>query len=76
MQLKYGIPHKDNNGYYSVTIMGFGRGYRTEPNESLLFSTDEVFCFDEIETEARCIDRNILFAVDKTPNGGLRYKSH
>jgi len=76
IQAKYGIPNKSEDDYYSVAIMGFGDGYRTEPNESLLFFTDEVFCFDEMDTEARCIDRNILFSVDKTPNGGLRYKSY
>lgn len=76
IQAKYGIPHKDDNGYYSVTIMGFGKGFRTEPNESLLLSTDEVYCFDEMVTEDRCIDRDTLFSVDNTPNGGLRYKSY
>ncbi|QCR38405.1 DUF943 family protein [Nissabacter sp. SGAir0207] len=76
IQSKYGIPHNDTAGYYSVTIMEFGDGYRTEPNESLLFFTDEVFCFYEMEPEARCIDRNILFNVSKTPNSGLKYKSY
>lgn len=73
---KYGIPHKNDHGYYQITIMGFGKGYRTEPNESLLLSTDEVYCFNEMVTEARCIDRDNLFSVDKTPNGGLRYQSY
>ncbi|MTD39577.1 DUF943 family protein [Erwinia sp. CPCC 100877] len=76
IQAKYGIPHKDDKGYYSITIMGFGKGFRTKPNESLLFSTDEVYCFEDMVTEAKCIDRDTLFSVDETPNGGLRYQSH
>ena len=73
---KYGIPHKDDNGYYSITVMGFGKGFRTQPNESLLFSSDEVYCFEEMVTNAKCIDRDTLFSVDETPSGGLRYQSH
>ena len=76
IRIKYGIPHKDDNGYYSITIMGFGKGFRTEPNESLLFSTDEVYCFEEMASGVKCIDRDTLFSINKTPNGGLRYLSH
>ena len=76
IQTKYGIPHKDDNGNYSITIMGFGRGFRTESHESLLFSTDEVYCFEEMATELKCINRDTLFSIDKTPNTGLRYLSY
>lgn len=76
IQAKYGIPNKDDQGYYNVTIMGFGKGFRTEPNESLLLSTDEVYRFAEMVTEMKCINRDILFSINKTPNGGLRYQSH
>ncbi|AYN29015.1 DUF943 family protein [Buttiauxella sp. 3AFRM03] len=76
IQAKYGIPHKSEDGYYNVTIMGFGDGYRTEPDESLLFSTDEVFCFYDMPTEVQCIDRNLLFDVDLSRNTGLTYESY
>lgn len=43
IQAKYGIPHEGKDGFYHVWIVDFGNGYRTEPDENLLFSTDEVF---------------------------------
>ncbi len=43
IQAKYGIPHEGKDGFYHVWIVDFGDGYRTEPDENLLFSTDEVF---------------------------------
>lgn len=72
---KYGIPKKYNN-YYLISIVDFGNGYRTEPNESLLFSTDEVFCFHDMPTEVRCIDRKPLLDVRWSKNTGLEYKSY
>ena len=76
IQEKYGIPHKDEDGFYHVLIMDFGNGYRTEPNESLLWFTDEVFCFNAMSTEARCIDRKPLFDVRWSRNYGLKYESY
>ncbi|WP_233509243.1 DUF943 family protein [Pluralibacter gergoviae] len=73
---KYGIPHTLSDGYYYVSIMGLGDGYRTEPNESLLFSTDEVYCFKEMYTEAKCIDRKPLLDVRWSQNRGLKYESY
>ncbi|WP_024562396.1 DUF943 family protein [Siccibacter turicensis] len=75
IQAKYGIP-EGYDSYYYIYLMDFGNGYRTEPNESLLFWTDEVFCFNDIKTDARCIDRKPLFTVRWSKNNGLEYESY
>lgn len=77
LKTKYGVPHTIySDGGYSVFIVDFGKGYRTEPNESLLLSTDEVFCFDDIQTDARCIDRSPLLSVRFSQNTGLTFESY
>lgn len=76
IQAKYGIPSKGTDYYYDILVVDFGNGYRTEPEESLLFSTDEVFCFNDMKTEARCIDRKPLFDVSWSQNTGLEYESY
>lgn len=76
IQARYGVPHKYEDGFYHVLFMDFGNGYRTEPDESLLFSTDEVSCFNDMPTEARCIDRKPLFDVRWSQNRGLKYESY
>lgn len=75
IQAKYGIPKKYNS-YYYISVMDFGNGYRNEPNESLLWFTDEVYCFNDMSTEARCIDRKPLFDVRWSKNYGLEYESY
>ena len=75
IKTKYGIPQKYNS-YYDISVMDFGNGYRTEPDESLLWFTDEVFCFNDMTTEARCIDRKPLLNVTYSHNYGLEYKSY
>ncbi|EPG2867514.1 DUF943 family protein, partial [Pluralibacter gergoviae] len=37
---------------------------------------DEVFCFNDMTTEARCIDRKPLLNVTYSHNYGLEYKSY
>ena len=76
IQEKYDIPNKGEDYYYYISVMDFGNGYRTEPNESLLFSTDGVSCFNDMSTEARCIDRKPLFDVRWSRNYGLTYESY
>ena len=76
IQEKYGIPDKDEDYYYYISVMDFGSGYRTEPNESLLWFTDEVSCFNDMSTEARCIDRKPLLNVRWSKNKGLKYESY
>lgn len=75
IKAQYDIPEKFNS-YYYISVMDFGDGYRTEPNESLLWFTDEVLCFNDIPTKARCIDRKPLLNVRYSQNYGLEYESY
>jgi len=74
IQAKYGTP-EEYDSYYYISFVDFGDGYRTEPNESLLFWTDDVFCFYDIKTDARCVDRKPLLTVRWSRNKGLEYES-
>lgn len=69
------IPEKYYN-YYLISIVDYGNGYHTEQNESLLFSTGVVFCFDDMPTEIRCIDIKPLFNVRWSENTELEYESY
>lgn len=76
---KYGVPkYKSYQGYkfYDVYIQDFGDGYRTEPHSSLLFSTDNVVCFDDMKVSARCIDMAPLMEISDSRNRGLTYDSY
>ncbi|WNN47805.1 DUF943 family protein [Siccibacter colletis] len=75
IQAKYGIP-EEYDSYYYISFVDFGDGYRTEPNESLLFWTDDVFCFYDIKTDARCVDRKPLLTVRWSKNNGLEFESY
>lgn len=73
IQEKYGIP-EEYDSYYYISFVDFGDGYRTEPNESLLFWTDDVYCFYDIKTDARCVDRKPLLIVRWSRNNGLEFE--
>lgn len=70
IQEKFGIPHKDARGYYSVYIQDFGDGYRID------LGTDEdsdLLCFDDMPVDARCIEKQPLMSVGSAPNAALYY---
>ncbi|ANI83993.1 DUF943 family protein [Kosakonia oryzae] len=70
IQARYGIPHKDENGFYDVYIQGFGDGYRID------HGTDEdsdLLCFDDIADAARCIEKDPLLNVGSARNVSLYY---
>ena len=67
---KYNIPHKRDDGYYSISIHGFGDGFRVD------HGTDEdsdLLCFYEIPTEARCIKKDPLINIGWSRNRGFFY---
>lgn len=70
IQMTYGIPHKDHDGYYSVYIQDFGDGYRVDRG------TDEdsgLLCFDDMTVAARCIEKRPLMSVGSAPNAAQYY---
>lgn len=68
---RYGVPRS-----YGLLVVDFGDGYRTEPNEELLFSTDEVFCFSDMQTDKNCINRKPLLEIGFDRNEGVVYRSY
>jgi len=71
IKAKYGIPHKSEDGYYSVNIMDFGEGYRVDRG------TDEgsgLLCFDDMTVPARCIEKIPLRRIGWSQNSGLFYR--
>ncbi|MFI8416157.1 DUF943 family protein [Serratia sp. NPDC078593] len=71
IQEKYGIPHKDDDGYYSVTIMDFGSGYRIDGETD---QDSNLLCFDEMPVDARCVEKKPLLWIDWSQNTGLFYR--
>lgn len=52
IQEKFGIPHKSEDGYYSVVIMDFDDGYRVDGDTD---QDSDLLCFYEMALDARCI---------------------
>ncbi|WP_039057785.1 DUF943 family protein [Enterobacter sp. Bisph1] len=67
---KYGIPHKDRNGYYTVYILDFGEGYRREQGTD---GDANLLCFDDMTVMARCIDKRPLMSLGSAPNAVMYY---
>ena len=71
IQTKYNIPHIRSDGYYSVFIMDFGEGYQIDRGTD---EDSDLHCFNEMDAEARCIKKNLLFTITWSKNTGLLYR--
>lgn len=70
IQVKYGTPHKDARGYYSVYVQDFGNGYRIDRGTD---EDSDLLCFDDMPVDARCIEKKPLMSVGSAPNATLYY---
>ncbi|MWO99547.1 DUF943 family protein [Escherichia coli] len=70
IQEKFGIPHKDARGYYSVYIQDFGDGYHIDRGTD---EDSDLLCFDDMPVAARCIEKKPLMSVGSAPNAALYY---
>ena len=70
IQAKYGIPHKSEDGYYSVAIMDFGGGYRIDGGTD---QDSDLLCFDDMTVAARCIEKETLLRIGWSQNTGQFY---
>lgn len=68
---KYNIPHIRDDGYYSVSIQGFGDGFRIDRGTD---EDSDLLCFYEMQTETRCIEKDPLMAVGWSKNTGFFYE--
>ncbi len=65
---KYGIPKTDEFGHYHIFIFDIGDGFKKNSEADSIwfsFSTTDLICFDEIKSEDRCIEKNILMRVTR-----------
>jgi len=63
---KYPIASYSNGGPDYITIFKFGDGYKKEGKEDRL-------CFDDMDTETNCIDKDILMTISRTREGLERF---
>jgi len=63
---KYHIRPYGNGGPNYITIFKFGDGYKKEGKKDRL-------CFDDMDTETNCIDKNILMTISRTREGLERF---
>ncbi|WP_162620963.1 DUF943 family protein [Franconibacter helveticus] len=63
LQQRYNlIPTK---GYFSLTIMDFGKGYVELPAEDFIagISQDDYLCFDSIKNKKRCLKKEVMASI-------------
>jgi hypothetical protein len=74
---KYGIPERDKNGVYYIAISDVSDGFKkaSEANFSAWYSLSrsDLLCFDEIKSENRCIEKNVLMEIMSTKVGEINY---
>ncbi|UDJ81091.1 DUF943 family protein [Kosakonia oryzae] len=70
IKARYGIPHKSEDGYYSVHIMDFGDGYRIDRGTD---EDSDLLCFNDMPVAARCIEKKPLRWIGWSPNTGQFY---
>jgi len=74
---KYGIPKRDKNGVYFIAIWDGSEGFKKiaeADNPSWYsFSGNDLFCFDEIKSENRCVEHIILMKIISIKEGEVDY---
>lgn len=58
------IPAPDHDGGYYVMIWSFGAGYKKEDDQ-------DRFCFNDMKTDFKCIEKNSLMFINHSANRGL-----
>jgi len=74
---KYGIPARDKNGVYYIAILDVNDGFKKVSEADYTswhsFSRDDLICFDEIKSESRCIEKNVLMEITAGTGGKIGY---
>lgn len=63
LRVKYKIPKPATYGSYTIIFWLFGEGYKEEGKYDRL-------CFDDMPPPKRCIEKEAIFAVEKSTNLG------
>ncbi|SHO58238.1 DUF943 family protein [Vibrio quintilis] len=71
LKAEYNFPNPLSDGTFYIYVWDIGKGiqeisqYDQEP---------EQICFKQRKIKNKCIEKNILFEISKTRNGGLQYR--
>ena len=69
LKSRYDIPKSDPDGYFTVNFWLFGDGYKEEGKY-------DRFCFSDMKTEKNCIEKELLFSIDKSKNFGISFTAN
>ena len=67
---KYKIPSPDEYGQYMVFVLNFGKGYRID---RWVDEDSNLLCFEDMNVEASCIEKDPLFRVVRTYKSKVYY---
>lgn len=71
---KYQLPSVDSDGNYYVAILDVSDGFKKVTEANLYwfsFEHTELYCFNEIKSEDRCIEKNFIMQI----NNGMQNKT-
>jgi len=63
---KYGVLRNYNEGEYSIAILNESDGFKKDTEANFYwfsFEHTDLYCFDEIKSEKRCVEKNILMNI-------------
>nr|WP_246494586.1 DUF943 family protein [Brenneria izadpanahii] len=67
LQEKYAIPKRSSYGSFNITFWDFGEGYKENEYDRL--------CFEDMQTEKNCIEKQLVFAIDDNGKGDITLKT-
>jgi hypothetical protein len=74
---KYHIPNRNDGSVYYIAILDINHGLKkvSEADYTSWYSLskDDLFCFDEIKSERRCIEKNVLMEITVGLDGSIGY---
>ncbi|MCG8709866.1 DUF943 family protein [Brenneria sp. 4F2] len=67
LQEKYAIPKRSSYGSFTITFWDFGEGYKESEYDRR--------CFEDMQTEKNCIEKQLVFAIDDNGKGDITLKT-
>ena len=69
LKSRYNTPRPDPDGSYTISFWLFGDGYKEREYKDRL-------CFEDMKTEKNCIEKGMIFSVDKSKNSGIVFTAN
>ncbi|PWW09175.1 uncharacterized protein DUF3289 [Mangrovibacter plantisponsor] len=66
---QYHLPLSSPGNFYRVSFLDFGDGYKKLGKEDRI-------CFDDMKTDVNCVDKNVIFSVDKNVDGQFFFHTY